>query len=323
VVAGTPCNDASFFGVAKLGEFVHGAANFECASALQVLGFQHDLAAEALAEIRGGNDGCVEHHTSAAFAGGGNICWRWVACSHVPTTVLLVRALLIANAGDADAGFVGQRFEEYDFSFTHVVREYPNEWPSIDGIDLVVHLGSNWSVYWDDVSRNVAAESELIREAHRRGIPLFGICFGAQIMAHALGGSAERAKKAEIGWHDVIATPTYKVLAGTWMQWHYDTFSAPAGAQVLALSDAGPQAMQMGRSFATQFHPEANEAIVSRWMGGEGAAELAAIDLMPSTLIERTRSEVERSGPAAQALVDWYLAEVASTPMPKAKRGRH
>ena len=53
------------------------------------------------------------------------------------------------------------------------------------------------------------------------------------------------------------------------------------------------------------------------------AAELAAIDLMPSTLIERTRSEVERSGPAAQALVDWYLAEVASTPMPKAKRGRH
>jgi GMP synthase-like glutamine amidotransferase len=265
----------------------------------------------------------VEHHTSAAFAGGGNICWRWVACSHVPTTVLLVRALLIANAGDADAGFVGQRFEEYDFSFTHVVREYPNEWPAIDGIDLVVHLGSNWSVYWDDAARNVAAESELIREAHRRGIPLFGICFGAQIMAHALGGSAERAKKAEIGWHDVIATPTYKVLAGTWMQWHYDTFSAPAGAQVLALSDAGPQAMQIGRSFGTQFHPEANEAIVSRWIGGEGAAELAAIDLMPSTLIERTRSEVERSGPAAQALVDWYLAEVASTPMPKAKRGRH
>ncbi len=234
-----------------------------------------------------------------------------------------MRALLIANAGDEDAGFVGQRFEEYDFSFTHVVREYPNEWPTIDGIDLVVHLGSNWSVYWDDVSRNVAAESELIREAHRRGIPLFGICFGAQIMAHALGGSAERAKKAEIGWHDVIATPTYNVLAGTWMQWHYDTFSAPAGAQVLALSDAGPQAMQMGRSFATQFHPEANEAIVSRWMGGEGAAELAAIDLMPSTLIERTRSEVERSGPAAGQVVDWFLNTVAVGPLSPAGKSRN
>jgi GMP synthase-like glutamine amidotransferase len=106
------------------------------------------------------------------------------------------------------------------------------------------------------------------------------------------------------------------------MQWHYDTFSAPAGAQVLALSDAGPQAMQMGRSFGTQFHPEANEAIVSRWMGGEGAAELAAIDLMPSTLIEQTRSEVERSGPAAGQVVDWFLNTVAVGPLSPTAKSR-
>jgi GMP synthase-like glutamine amidotransferase len=184
-------------------------------------------------------------------------------------------------------------------------------------------LGSNWSVYWDDISRNVAAESELIREAHRRGIPLFGICFGTQIMAHALGGSAERAKKAEIGWHDVIATPTYKVLAGTWMQWHYDTFSAPAGAQVLALSDVGPQAMQFGRSFGTQFHPEANEAIISRWMGGEGAAELATLGIAPGALIERTRVEIEKSGPAAGEIVDWFLNTVAVGPLSPVGKSRN
>ena len=68
--------------------------------------------------------------------------------------------------------------------------------------------------------------------------------------------SAERAKKPEIGWHDVITTPTYSVLADAWMQWHYDTFTAPAGVQILALSDAGPQALQVGRTFATQFHPK-------------------------------------------------------------------
>ena len=234
-----------------------------------------------------------------------------------------MRALLLANSGDADAGFVGQRFEDYDFSFTTVHREYPHEWPSLDGIDLVVYLGSNWSVYWDNVAKNVAAESEVIREGHRRGIPQFGICFGAQIMSHALGGSAERAKKSEVGWHEVIATPTYGVLAGSWMQWHYDTFSAPPGAQVLALSDADPQAMQMGRTFATQFHPEANEAIISRWMSGEGAAELAALDMTPSSLIERTRAEVERSGPAAGLIVDWFLHNVASTPIPKPKARGH
>jgi hypothetical protein len=142
-------------------------------------------------------------------------------------------------------------------------------------------------------------------------------------MSHALGGSAERAKKAEVGWYEVIATPTYGVLAGSWMQWHYDTFSAPPGAQVLALSDAGPQAMQMGRTFATQFHPEANEAIISRWISGEGAAELAALDMTPSALIERTRAEVERSGPAAGLIVDWFLHNVASTQIPKPKARGH
>jgi len=151
-----------------------------------------------------------------------------------------MRALLIANSNEKDAGYVGQRFEDHDFSFTHYAREYPNEWRSIDGIDLVVHLGSAWSVYWPDVARNVEAEVDLMREAHRRGIPIYGVCFGAQMLAHALGGSAEKARKAEIGWHEVITTEANKRLAGKWMQWHYDTFTPPAGAEVLGLSDAGP-----------------------------------------------------------------------------------
>ncbi|MDA2952930.1 MAG: hypothetical protein O2940_08095, partial [Actinomycetota bacterium] len=83
-----------------------------------------------------------------------------------------MRALLIANNNEKDTGFVGQRFADHDFSFTHYAREYPNEWRSIDGIDLVVHLGSAWSVYWPEVSRNVEAEADLMREAHRRGIPI-------------------------------------------------------------------------------------------------------------------------------------------------------
>ena len=76
MVAGAARDNAGFFGIAKLGKLVHSAANFECAGALQVLGFEHDLAAEALAEIGGRNDRRVQHYAFAAFAGGGNICWR-------------------------------------------------------------------------------------------------------------------------------------------------------------------------------------------------------------------------------------------------------
>jgi GMP synthase-like glutamine amidotransferase len=103
------------------------------------------------------------------------------------------------------------------------------------------------------------------------------------------------------------------------MQWHYDTFTPPAGAEVLGLSDAGPQALRIGRSFATQFHPEANEAIVSSWMSGEGAMELVNVGISPSDLMDETRRQVERSGPAAAGIVDWFLGEVASTPMPKSR----
>ena len=69
MVAGATRDNAGFFGVAKLGEFVHGATDFECAGALQVFGFEHHLATEALAEICRGNDRCVQHYAFAALAG--------------------------------------------------------------------------------------------------------------------------------------------------------------------------------------------------------------------------------------------------------------
>jgi len=40
---------------------------------------------------------------------------------------------------------------------------------------------------------------------------------------------------------------------------------------------------------------------------------------VPSVLIERTRMEVARSGVAAAQIVDWFLSDVAVTPMPKLK----
>ncbi len=94
-----------------------------------------------------------------------------------------MRALLIANQNDADAGFVGERFRFHGYSFTECFREHPQEWPELDGHDLVVLLGSEWSVYWPEIADNVAAEAALIRQAHERGVPQFGICFGIQSMS--------------------------------------------------------------------------------------------------------------------------------------------
>jgi hypothetical protein len=45
--------------------------------------------------------------------------------------------------------------------------------------------------------------------------------------------------------------------------------------------------------------------------------ELVNAGISPSDLMDETRRQVERSGPAAAGIIDWFLGEVASTPMPK------
>ena len=154
-----------------------------------------------------------------------------------------------------------------------------------------------------------------MRRSIERGVPVLGICFGAQMLSHACGGVVERGKKTEIGWHDVVAPEVDSVLAGRWMQWHYDSFTAPRGFDVLAINEAGVQAIRRGRSLGVQFHPEANEPIVSKWMSGEGAAELAAAGIAPSSLLDETRRGVERTSVATPKLMDWFLEEVAQGPV--------
>jgi GMP synthase-like glutamine amidotransferase len=223
-----------------------------------------------------------------------------------------VRALLIANASDADPGFVGERLRRHGYAFDECHRERPGQWPDLDGHDLVLLLGSDWSVYWPHIADEVAAETALVREAHRRGTPVFGICFGAQMVAHALGGRVERSATPEIGWlhvdSDVDAIGT-----GPWMQWHSDRFSVPPGFAELARSEVGPQAVLGARTFATQFHPEATETIVRRWICGGGAVELADAGIDPDGLIDATRHEVGASRGRADALVDWFMESVVGS----------
>jgi len=223
-----------------------------------------------------------------------------------------VRALLIANSADADSGFVGERLRHHGVAFDECLREYPGEWSDLAGHDLVVLLGSEWSVYWDHVSREVHAESTLIREATRTGVPIFGICFGAQIICHAMGGSVQRAARPEVGWHRVDSAVPEVIAVGPWLQWHFDGFTAAPGWEVMASSPSGPQAIRSGRTFATQFHPEANESMLAAWT--TGSDDLARLGLSADDVMVQTRDHVKTSRLACERLVDWFMNEVAFGP---------
>ena len=221
-----------------------------------------------------------------------------------------MRALVISNHYDADSGLVGERFRHHGFQFTECHRERSSEWPDVATCDLVLSLGSDWSVYWPHVATEVAAEADLLRRAHGLDVPIFGICYGNQIMAHALGGTVERAGEAEIGWYQIVSDLPEAIAVGPWFQWHSDVVTLPAAATEMARSAVGPQAWRLGRSFCTQFHPEVTESIVGRWIDTGGAAEAESHGHELQELLALTRMNVALSRPHTDRLVDWYVETV-------------
>jgi GMP synthase-like glutamine amidotransferase len=218
-----------------------------------------------------------------------------------------VRAVVIGNAGDLDSGFVGGHFRRRGYQFIEGQREHPSDWPSLDGIDLVLTLGSEWNVYRPETAGRVEAEAALVRDVLERGIPLFAICFGAQVLCHALGATVMRAPTPEIGWC-TLAVDGPPIAAGPWMEWHDDVFSAPPDFDVLARTDACAQLIRGPRTVGTRVHPEATETIVRDWIEHGGAEAYRRHGGDPDALLAETQRNVARSRPAAEGLVDWFLA---------------
>lgn len=227
--------------------------------------------------------------------------------------------MLIANRGDNDGGVVGQLFRDRGYVFEHRVREEAAAWPELPAdVELVLPLGSDWSVYWTDIAPSVEAEAALLRVAHGRGTPVFGICFGGQILAHALGGRVERAERPEIGWFSVnwnvteVTSQAFveRIAPTLWLQWHYDRFIPPMEARTLGEGDLGTQAFVAGRSLGVQFHPEATPEIVERWSSGAGADELVRSGIGPDELRDASHLNALQSARSAEILVDWFIRHV-------------
>jgi GMP synthase-like glutamine amidotransferase len=131
--------------------------------------------------------------------------------------------------------------------------------------DLIVSLGSEYAAF-DDSIPFVPREARLLQEALHADVPILGLCFGGQMLARALGSHNSRSEQAEIGWVQVRTHEPDIVSAGPWFQWHFDTFTPPPGATVIAETDAAVQAFVAGRSLGLQFHPEVTPDIVAGWV---------------------------------------------------------
>jgi len=102
------------------------------------------------------------------------------------------------------------------------------------------------------------------------GIPIFGICYGMQMMTHQLEGKVERAKVREYGKADIdikTDTPLFRELEKKQQVWmsHSDlVLETPKGFQVDASTEHAPIAGMSNPAkgfYAVQFHPEVQHSI--------------------------------------------------------------
>ena len=111
--------------------------------------------------------------------------------------------------------------------------------------------------------------------AFKLGIPIMGICYGAQLMAYKLGGKIATAPVSEYGRTDVVVTGKKGLLKGVddetvcWMS-HTDYISqVPEGFEITAHTENCPVAAMEDREkkfFAVQYHPEVNHTLQGSMM---------------------------------------------------------
>ena len=145
--------------------------------------------------------------------------------------------------------------------------------PAHEEVAGAVVMGGPMNV--DEVERfpALAAEREWLTETVERGMPVLGICLGAQRLARALGAEVRAGAAPEIGFAPVeVSDPDDPLLGGLApragaLHWHGDVFDLPEGAAHLASSQRTPcQAFRAGNAWGVLFHPEADLALVEAWL---------------------------------------------------------
>lgn len=134
-------------------------------------------------------------------------------------------------------------------------------------------------------------ERRLISEAVKLGVPVLGVCFGAQLLAVALDGSVVKDGPLEVGMGRASLTDAGVVdpVLGTdskdlaVVHWHRDAYTLPPGAVRLASGERHTeQAFRFGKTaYGLQFHVEINAQLA-----GTIADQMPAGSLPPDVVCE-------------------------------------
>jgi len=156
-----------------------------------------------------------------------------------------MRVLAIRHHGVDSAGFIGAAFEARGAELAVHLLPDDGPLPAPGVFDHVVVLGAESSV--NDSHSWIAEELAWLRTVDAAGLPVLGICFGAQAICAAFGGQVETMARQEIGWTLVDSVDHELVPVGPWLEFHGDRCLLPAAATEIARNDTGVQAFRLGR----------------------------------------------------------------------------
>lgn len=229
------------------------------------------------------------------------------------------RALVIQHEEPTPPGFAGEWLAERGFAID-LLRIDEEERPAAAGdYRLLVSLGSEFAAF-DDSLPWIRREMDIMQEALEEDVPILGLCFGGQLLARALGARCFRGETCEVGWITVETRDPHLVPAGPWFQWHFDTFTPPPGAEMVASTEMGPQAFTAGPHMGLQFHPEVTPAIMERWVEAY-PHELQEVGVDPAALLAETRRRAEAAQTRSRLLLESYARLAGLPPAPAAADG--
>jgi GMP synthase (glutamine-hydrolysing) len=167
----------------------------------------------------------------------------------------------------------------------------------------------------------LADEKALLAELLARGVPLLGVCLGAQLLAEAAGAPARRAREPEIGWYAVEASaaaradPLLAPLAAGFeaLEWHSYEAPLPPGAVTLASTPVCLQAYRIGETaWGIQFHAEVTPQDFEAWLDDyRSDPDAVRVGLDAAALRSRTRAQMGAWNELGRGLCERFL-EVAA-----------
>lgn len=167
----------------------------------------------------------------------------------------------------------------------------------------------------------LAAERALARDCLDRGVPVLGICLGAQLLAHVGGGRVEgdfgmpekgvteltpQPAAADDALFQAFSTRTVGIES------HRDQITQlPDGAHLLMSSErCRNQAFRLGdTAWATQWHPESSAARVANWSD----AKISELGFSPDEVKRVAQEHDGQLESTWQAFFERFLAVVAET----------